>query len=131
MLKTNFTIRNVSGEVSIVIKGWAWNSSFADRGFAPVVIQVSVDDDTPVVSNLAASITRPFLIPDAGAPNAEHGFKYTLVGVAAELLLSPGRHHLNVQAGSHPASELRQVRTDVHESPVAFKDGSPIAELLV
>lgn len=131
-LDTNFKVTNVSGNLSMTVKGWAWNTSFFDGGLSPVAIQIRVDNAEPVISTLVADITRPKLPDVTGAPNAEHGFSYDLTGAAAERLLGPGHHSLHVSAGSYPASsQLKQEWSDLKGSPASFVNGAPRSEIIV
>ena len=84
------------------IYGWAYDK---DGGLDPVSINIYVDG--LLFKNILANRMRPDLVSAGVAPNAYHGFAFTMSG------LSPGRHTVDIMAIDY----IGFSETRLHNSP--------------
>ena len=82
-----------------ILTGWAVDPSLAGGGLPPVTVKFSIDGQPPTLTALA-DFPRPDLVKAGVAPNANHGFQFTLPAAEAQRLRQGGAHTITASVGN-------------------------------
>ena len=95
---------------NVTVSGWIVDTLLPKMGMSPATAVVSVDGQA--VASVLANIPRPDLVKAGVAPNPEHGFSLELPLFAATLLMSDGKHILEVHCIGTPSCAMPSVLSE-------------------